>query len=153
MKNTFFYCCLATLLSCAVRPQTQSIQLLSKETVGFFSLQCDGKGDSRSEAETDAKRFALSQILYNGLPNASISDLRLPLVEDKNKLTTSQIASANRLMDGESMNRYFTEVAWVDQQPMKTASGEKMQRFRMKVNYDLFRKDLENQGVVRKFGL
>lgn len=150
MKQLFLLSLIILGHSCARRTVTPSINIISKEAQGLLHIECDGKGTTRSVAETDAKTSVLNRLLYDGIPDAEVSAVRLPMVEDKSKLTNQQRADANKLMQGDALNRYFTEVSHMG--PNSTSRGQ-LQRFSMKVNYDLFRRDLENKGVIRKFGL
>ena len=104
-------------------------------------------------AETDAKVSVLNRLLYDGIPDAGVSAVRLPMVEDGSKLSSQQRSEVNKLLQGDALNRYFTEVAWVSQSSTAAVGGGALQRFRLKVNYDLFRRDLESHGIVRKFGM
>lgn len=150
MKHLFLLLLAVFALSCAKRTVTPSINIISRAAQGLLYVECDGKGTSRSVAEADAKASVLNRLLYDGIPDADVSAVRLPMVEDKSKLTSQQRSDATKLMQGEALNRYFTEVSQIGS---NNASSGQLKRFSMKVNYDLFRRDLENKGVVRKFGL
>lgn len=150
MKQLFLFVIPLCFLSCSKQTIAPSIKIISKEAQGLLFVECDGKGSTRAIAETDAKAQVLNRLLFDGIPDSEVSAVRLPMVEDKSKLTSQQRADANQLLHGEALNRYFTEV---NQLGPKNGSGGQFQRFSMKVNYDLFRRDLENKGVVRKFGL
>lgn len=151
MKQLLLLLPLFACFSCSKHTVTPSINIISQETQGLLSLECDGKGANRPAAETDAKIAVLNRLLYDGIPDADANSVRLPMVSDKSKLTSQQRSDVAKLMQGEALNRYFTEVNWISQN--SATGGGKLQRFRMKVNYDLFRRDLENKGIVRKFGL
>jgi|GEM_PF-6921889 len=150
MKQLFLLLIALSMFACAKRTIAPSINIISREAQGLVLVECDGKGSTRAVAETDAKISVLNRLLYDGVPDSDVTAVRLPMVEDKSKLTSQQRSDLSKLMQGEAINRYFTEV-----NPLgpKNGSGNQLQRFSMKINYDLFRRDLENKGIVRKFGL
>ena len=140
------------LFSCAQRAYTPNLTLLSKEAKGAYTFLADGKGDSREDAEQDAKKRLLERLLYEGSQTSEISDIRLPLIEDASKLTAKQEDAIRELLSNKNIDSYFTQVNWADRKPVRAADGNKIQSFTMTVNYDLFRRALENKGVLRKFG-
>jgi hypothetical protein len=141
-----------TMAACSQRAYTPSLQLLSKEAKGSYQFLADGKGDSREDAEKDAKRRLLERLLYEGSQTSSITDIRLPLIENADKLSDKQSQEINSLLSKNNIDKYFTQVSWVDRKPVRAADGNKLQQFNLTVNYDLFRRDLESKGVLRKFG-
>lgn len=139
-------------ISCAQRTTTPSTQLISRDTQGLLTIQADGQGVSRMSAERDAKRRTLNKLLFDGLPHPEISTARLPMV-DGSKLSSGQREKLDKMLSDEQIDRFFNSVTWVDPKPLWTAGmAKKLQRFSLNVNYDLFRRELENQGVIRKFG-
>jgi hypothetical protein len=151
-----FYLMLSTLLllgACARRAATPAIQLLSKDALGSLTLYADGEGLVKKAAETDAKKRVLNRILFDGINHAEITTVRLPMV-DQTKLSSTQLKSLNELLAGEEMDRFFTDVTWIDPKTV-WASGiaTKLQRYKLTLNYDLFRRTLESKGIIRKFGI
>lgn len=149
MKHLLLFLVTTWCLSCARHTATPSINILAKEAQGLLYLECDGKGMNRASAETDAKTFVLNRLMYDGIPDANVSDVRLPMIQDKSKLSAEQRSAINKLLQGEAINRFFTEVS---HSGATKGSGGQLQRFTMKVNYDLFRRELEQKGVIRKLG-
>ena len=140
------------ILSCSVRTGTPAIKILSQDAPGQLLVEVDGVGGTKAKAEQSAKERILTRLLYQGIPNSAVSSVRLPMVSDQSSLTSKQKSEVKKLFSEGSINQYFNEVNWVDQRPVRAAGGDKIQRFTALVNYDLFRKHLENAGVLRKFG-
>jgi hypothetical protein len=153
----FFYFILGTVLllstSCARRTATPAIQLLGRDGQGALTLYADGEGLVKKLAETDAKKRVLNRLLYDGITHPEITAVRLPMV-DQSKLSSSQLKSLNEMMSGDELDRFFTDATWIDPKTV-WASGvaTKLQRYKLTLNYDLFRRTLESKGIVRKFGI
>lgn len=143
---------LFTIISCSVRTGTPAINILSQDAPGQLTVEVDGVGNTKAKAEQSAKERTLTRLLYQGIPNSAVSSVRLPLVADQSSLSGKQKNEVQKLFSAQSINQYFNEMNWVDLRPIRAAGGDKIQRFTATVNYDLFRKHLEQSGVIRKFG-
>jgi hypothetical protein len=138
------------LFACARRAATPGIQLLSRDAQGLLTLEADGEGYLRAGAEKDVKQRVLKRILYDGIAHNEISAVRLPMI-DRSKLSSNQMDALDNLLSGDEIDRFFTEVNWLTN-PVWVPNVKKLQRYKLTLNYDLFRRELEAKGVIRKFG-
>lgn len=140
-------------LSCSsVKTGTPSINVLSQPAPGEVLVEVDGVGSNRAKAEYSAKEMVLTRLLYQGIPNASVTAVRLPMIENQNTLTGKQKSAIKKLLAADSINQYFNSLTTTEERPTRATGSGRMQRFTARVNYDLFRKHLEQAGVIRKFG-
>lgn len=146
---------LALLLAgaCNRHVSTRSINIISQEAQGLAVIEADGIGGSQLTVEQDAQRFTLERILYDGIPGAQVSALRLPMIGQRSQLSASQQKQLNALLEPANAARYFTAMSQSSGGPALSSSNKLMRRFTFKVNYDLLRRDLEQQQIIRKFGL
>jgi hypothetical protein len=139
------------LFSCAQRAATPGIQLLSRDAQGLLSLEADGEGYLKAGAEKDVKQRVLKRLLYDGIAHREITAVRLPMI-DRSKLSSTQAETLDNLLSGDEIDRFFTDVQWLTN-PVWVPNVKKLQRYKLTLNYDLFRRELESNGVIRKFGI
>jgi hypothetical protein len=129
---------------------TPGIQLISRDAQGLLTLAADGEGYIKAQAERDVKQRVLKRILYDGIPYNEISAVRLPMI-DRSKLSNTQLENLDNLLSGDEIDRFFTNVQWLTN-PVWVPNVKKLQRYNLTLNYDLFRRELESKGIIRKFG-
>lgn len=136
----------------AQQAATPSIEIIEQAGTGVLRIQADGQGKNRQLAEDDVRQRVLERLLYDGIAHPQITAVRLPMIPDRSKLTEVQLEALKDVLKPENTKRYYTEVLWVEQRPTRTSEGTKLQLFNVTINYDLFRRELENRGILRKFG-
>jgi len=136
----------------AQQPATPSIEIIEQAGTGILRIEADGQGKNRQMAEEDVRQRVLERLIYDGIAHPQITVVRLPMIADRSKLTEVQQEALKDVLKPENTKRYYTEVLWVEQRPTRTSEGTKLQLFNVTVNYDLFRRELENRGILRKFG-
>lgn len=139
--------------ACAPRVGTPAVDVLARDGQGLLTIAATGFGIRQYKTEQDAKRLVLERLLYTGIADATVTDARLPLVPDASKLTAAQRKNLEKLVEQPASDRFFQSVAKADYRPEWSENVRKSQNFVFKVNYDLLRRELENQSVIRKFGL
>lgn len=154
LKNLLVFATVAlALAACAPRVGTPAVDILARDGQGLLTVAATGFGIRQYKTEQDARRLVLERLMYTGIADASITDARLPLVADASKLSAAQKRAIENLMAPPASDRYFQSVAKSDYRPEWSENLRKSQNFVLKVNYDLLRRDLESQSVIRKFGL
>ncbi|MFZ4544437.1 MAG: hypothetical protein ACOYOA_10335 [Saprospiraceae bacterium] len=151
MKSTLTLLCCLCLFACARRAATPGILLLSRDAQGLLTLEADGEGYIKAGAEKDVKQRVLKRIIYDGIPHNEISVVRLPMI-DQTKLSSKQNETLDELLNGEEIDRFFTDVRWLTN-PVWVPNVKKVQRYQLTLNYDLLRRTLESKGIIRKFGI
>ncbi len=116
-------------------------QIMNVESIGY--------GSKESDALENAKKNAIDVILFRGVPNSS---LNTPLVG-----TTESVAKQKHESYFEEFyknRRYSSFITQaISQTPFKKLeNGSKGLKATVKVNIQALRTDLENNGVIRKFG-
>lgn len=138
--------------SWAQQPATPSIEIIEQAGTGVLRIEADGQGKNRELAEEDVRKRVLERLLYDGIAHPQITSVRLPMIPDRSKLTDAQKQALQNVLKTDNTKRFYTEVLWVEQRPTRTSEGTKLQKFNVTLNHDLFRRELENQGILRKFG-
>lgn len=138
--------------SVAQQPATPSIEIIEQTSAGVLRIEADGQGKNRELAEVDVRKRVLERLLYDGVAHPQVTAVRLPMIPDRNKLTDAQKEALLEVLKPDNTKRFYTEVLWVEQRPTRTSEGTKLQQFNLTLNYDLFRRELENRGILRKFG-
>ncbi len=136
----------------AQQAATPSIEIIAQSGTGVLRINADGQGKNRELAEEDVRQRILERLLYDGIAHPEITVVRLPMIPDRSKLTEVQLEALKDVLKPENTKRYYTEVLWVEQRPTRTSEGTKLQLFNVTINYDMFRRELENRGILRKFG-
>ena len=154
LRTSFLLLSLLVVLTSTLAQQaaTPSIEIIAQSGTGVLRINADGQGKNRELAEEDVRQRILERLLYDGIAHPEITVVRLPMIPDRSKLTEAQLEALKDVLKPENTKRYYTEVLWVEQRPTRTSEGTKLQLFNVTINYDLFRRELENRGILRKFG-
>ena len=146
--------CFVLLLSgCQRRTSTPNVNILSKDGQGLLTIAASGFGELQMKAEKEARKMVLQRLIFDGLPDETIADARLPLVPNAAQLSSAQRRSVDELMAEPYSDRFFLSMNRDDTGAPRASNFKKTRGFTLRVNYDLLRKDLETRGVLRKFGL
>lgn len=146
--------CMALLLAnCQRRTSTPSVNILSKDSQGLLTIAASGFGELQQTAEREARRSVLHRLIYDGIPDETVADARLPLVPNASQLSSAQRRAIDDVLAEPYSDRFFLSMNRDDTGAPRASNFKKTRGFVLRVNYDLLRKDLETRGVVRKFGL
>ncbi len=153
MKNFLTLFFLLSLAACSPKiTSTPSVNFVSRDTQGLVTLTATGYGASQLDRERSAQKTAFETLLFKGLPDASSSAVRLPMIENETESRKSHSAFFKKFFDENGMQSHVQAMTATGG-TAKLASGQKLaQSFSMKINYDALRRQLEQEGVVRKFG-
>jgi hypothetical protein len=95
----------------------------------------------------------LHRLIYDGIPNETVPDARLPLVPNAAKLSAAQRRAIDDVLAAPYNDRFFLSMNHDTGGAARASNFKKTRDFVLRVNYDLLRKDLETRGVIRQFGL
>lgn len=139
--------------SCTRKVATPSISIIGKTTQGLIDIQADGVGATLPKRELSAQRFILNEVIFNGIPSANVKDVRLPLIDRNITLSSKQKKKVNELLKSDDLGKFFSSFTRYSDTRAFNANNERVERFSGQLRLDVLRADLENKGVIRKFGL
>ena len=126
------------------------VTFLRHDEEGTIVLQA--YGSTRAEATKNA----LSILLFKGIPG---SKQALPIIPNETEARAQHSDYLNKLLDGTYAKRF---VLYLNGQDESVAESKKLDKhshvklvtrpFEIKIDYISLRKDLEQNGVLRKFG-
>lgn len=144
--KTIIFCCIVVLSGCHSFQKVYSCHC-RENNADKIVLRTTGYGNTERNAELDACRFAIEQILFRGIPD---SNQHVPLI------STNEQETRTRNSD------YFKElfdigrcVSFVSSAPIIESgakSGTHWVVCDVTVNLRALRSDLENNKIIRKFG-
>ncbi len=124
------------------------VSLISNEGKETITLRSTGYGSDKDEALYNAEKLAFENLFFRGIPN---SNFRMPLV------------SIDESGETNKHKQYFTDfyqkrmrtfiASSYQSTPFQKYKGTYVSTVDLKINVDLLKKDLENKGIIRKFGL
>ena len=151
MRKSYYFLLLIviTIISCKSTTNSYSAQVifLTKEEQGTITVRSNGFGKNEKEAIKDAQKNAFNVLLFKGLPGTEIN---VPLVSNEYEAKNSHKDYFDNLFENGGLFRYLM-VNNSETAPEKVQGGYSTSLV-LKINYNSLRKDLEQNGVVRKFG-
>ena len=113
-----------------------------------ITLRCNGYGKTEADAIANAGRYAVEQLLFRGIPN---SNQRNPFIGTDEATAKNQYRTyLSDLFNNERYLSFLTLTTPID-------SGKERGTYWMvadiTINLRALRMDLEQAGVIRKFGL
>ena len=113
-----------------------------------ITLRCNGYGKTEADALADAGKYAVEQLLFRGVPNSS---QRNPLIgTDEATARENQKSYLADLFDNERYLSFLTLTIPVD-------GGKERGKYwtvaDITINLRALRTDMEQAGLIRKFGL
>lgn len=149
MKNKYLLITLAVLclLGCkTVRPIYNVVAL--HDDANTITLRCNGYGSTEADAIADASRYAVVQLLFRGIPNSGQRD---PLIGVDETTARNQYEKYLKdLLDNERYLSFLTQTTPIE------GGREKRQNWivaDITINLRALRSDLEQAGIIRRFGL
>ncbi|WP_297868458.1 hypothetical protein [uncultured Flavobacterium sp.] len=141
---------LTSLFSCKSVPSSYSaeVSFVAKEEQGTITVRSNGFGKNEKEAIKDAQKNAFNVLLFKGLPGTEIN---VPLVSNEYEAKNSHKDYFDNLFENGGLFKYLM-VNSSESVPVKVKGGYSTSLV-LKINYNSLRKDLEQNGVIRKFGL
>jgi hypothetical protein len=138
------------LYSCSpkIQPYSGEVNFLYKEAQGTIAVKSTGYGKNQMEAVSDAQKNAFKVLLFKGIPG---TELNVPLIENE---------SDARSKKPEYFKRFFDDKNYISFMMSSTESSNLIKIKKtykitvdVKINYNSLRKDLEQNQLIRKFGL
>lgn len=148
MKNNLFYFFVLFLLlnSCkSVQYQTPNILLIS-ENKGEVTLKATTQNNDKGVEQT--QKLAIQTILFRGIANSN--SLNVPLVPNENQSLAEHKEYFSNFFDKGFYKTFF--LLSQESNISKNVRGHKQLDVVMKININALRRDLEQNGVIRKFG-
>ncbi len=139
-------------VACKVKnyPATAEVRFVDNPSAGLATLEATGYGKSEQEAELYAYTTAFSNIFFKGI--AGFTPLQRPMITDEAKAKSTH---------AQYFRKFFTErgyMQFITQQSSATQLGKaddrknRVAKRLFTLNYEALRRDLEQNGVIRKFG-
>lgn len=158
MKKFFYYFILIICFTHCRRTVTNGPQILfenENQGTGEITLLVSGTGEEdktlaagRNSLEDIASRRAFEQLMFIGIPNST--NYRLPLTPNMSR-STNESPFLQTFFESKDYRRFILQITQAGGQE-RAANYRKSIRFRVSINGDAFRKYLEQNQVIRKFG-
>ncbi|WP_179320196.1 hypothetical protein [Winogradskyella helgolandensis] len=151
MKNTIIVACaVLMLIACKATPTPLVADVTYKSyEKQIMSVASIGYGSKLETALENAQKNAIDVILFRGVPNSS---LNTPLVgtNESNAKQTHQ-SYFEEFYANKRYTSFITQS--VSNTPIKKLeNGNKGIKATIKVNIEALKRDLESNGIIRKFG-
>jgi hypothetical protein len=155
LRYTLVAVCLLGFNGCVRKPVSNQISFIGQDARGTLKMRVVGFGTKQVEIENDAQTKAFEQLLYVGLPDATNAeikntDFRLPMVE--NKATVQGMPFLRNFFQNKEYKRFVAELTPLDNQKRRASNSQRTIPFAIAINYDAFRRFMEQNQVIRKFG-
>ncbi len=112
-----------------------------------ITLRCNGYGTTEGNALADAGRYAVEQVLFRGVPNSGQRD---PLIGVDENMAKEQYAEyLSELLDNERYLSFLTQTVPIESGRIY---GRRWMVVDITINLRALRSDLEQAGIIRKFG-
>lgn len=123
--------------------------------IAHLSLISEQKGEivlrsyaqQNKDAIQKAQILAIETILFRGIPNSAYN---LPLVENRAEALANHAKYFNHLLNEGYYKTFIISSSNVE--ALKDAKNDKLMILNIGINYHALRRDLEQNGVIRKFG-
>lgn len=148
LKSLYFILILG-LYSCSpkLQPNTSEVNFIYKDAQGTIAVKSTGYGKNRTETVSDAQKNAFKLILFRGLPG---TELNVPLIDNENDVKSKHAEYFKNFFDY-GYYKTFMMSSIENSNLIKVKGGSKIS-IDVKINYNSLRKDLEGNGIIRKFG-
>lgn len=139
---------LVSIYSCkTTATYSAEVSFVAKEEQGTITVRSYGFGKNVKDAIKDAQKNAFNVLLFKGLPG---TELNVPLVQNEYEAKNNHKSYFDNLLEDGGLFRYLM-LNSSNSQPSKVKGGYSSNLV-LKINYNSLRKDLEQNGIIRKFG-
>ena len=124
------------------------VNFIASPEPGTVMVSSGGYGPTKPLATINAESNAFSTLIFRGIPG---SQQQLPMIADEGSARKQHSAYFEQLLKG----GYKPFMMLSEQQSAYAAGRNRRKNLtqRVKINVDALRRDMEQSGVVRKFGL
>lgn len=123
------------------------VNFLQKESQGTITVRSIGKAKKLNDAKVRAEQNVFDVLLFRGIPDTDIST---PFVTDEGEARANNQSFFNQFFDGYGYKKFI--MSSIESSPPSKKKGLRTVTLDIKVNLQSLRKELENEGVIRKFG-
>lgn len=116
--------------------------------VGMIWVQATGFGKKEVIAQLDAEKAALEEVLFRGIAGTQFS---MPLVPNESASRAEHADFYTRFLDQQGFRAFVSKTQAV--QGLTKFKGGKKLETRLLVDMNGLRKHLEDNNVIRKFGM
>lgn len=149
-KQLFFTCLVALFISCnSSKTITGEVNYLTQTEPGTLLVSAAGYGKSKPDAIANAQESAVDNLLFRGIPG---SQYHLPMVQNEREARSKHGGYFKNLLEQGGYKSFMM----LSEEQTGFSPARKNQKnitVKVKINVDALRRDMEQQGVVRKFGL
>ncbi len=152
IKKSFFYffiVCLGVFVSqCSVKriPISGETEYLSPSEAGTILVKSIGKGETISNALENAEVRAIENLLFRGIPG---SQYQLPMIANEQEVKKNYSTYFKKLLSERSYQKFVLDSKVLNSYDLI----KKDVMISLKINVDALRRDLENNNIIRKFGI
>jgi hypothetical protein len=143
---------LVCVSSCAkkIYPETAEVNFISAPQSGVATFSAIGYGSNQKEAELDTYTTVFNNVLFKGIP--AYGGLSLPMVENERESRSTHQSFYKRFFDERGYMRFISSQGSVEKMGKSDDKQKTKVKKTMTLNYDLLRRYLEDEGIVRRFG-
>lgn len=132
-------------------PVVSEVKYLSNPQQGLVTVEAIGYGKNEKVAIEDAYQVAFNTILFKGLPG--ITSLENPMINNEMKARSANSVYFKQFFERQGYLRFVTQQDTSEFVEKGNNKKSKMVIQIFTIDYNLLRKDLEQNKVLRKFGL
>lgn len=121
----------------------------AKSESGYVYLRATGFGKNTKESQNEAIRNALSAVMFKGIPNSSV---KRPLVNQPGARQLHRDFFDGFFADNGQYLDYVVVLSTLSPERIRVKSGVQ-KTIQLKLQYGMLQKMLEQQGIIKKFGI
>ncbi|MFN0212671.1 MAG: hypothetical protein ACKVT2_00325 [Saprospiraceae bacterium] len=137
------------LLACnSARTISGEVNFIAAPEPGTILVSAGGYGPTKAQAISNAEANAFSALIFKGIPG---SQQQLPMLPDETASRKQHTLYFDQFFKGG-----YKPFMMLSESQSSYAAGRKGRKNisqRVKINVDALRRDLEQNGITRKFGL
>jgi hypothetical protein len=146
-KLSFLICTVFILWSCSPKLTGEST-LAGTSEQGTILLQSQGYGNTKANALENAEINAFNNVVFKGIPGSAY---RVPLIDNEQNAKQTHNDYFQQLFSEKKYKAFLLSSSAQSDFKLKT-SGQSNLTSLVKIDVQALRKDMEQKGVIRKFG-
>ncbi|WKN45253.1 hypothetical protein [Tunicatimonas pelagia] len=135
--------------ACKTPLKTTDVSLTGSYDRNTLQMSATGYGETEEDAEMDAYRRALDAVMFRGFPQEG-SSVRDPLIMDKAKAVANHEDFFDKLYSERLLEEFILSSSSAGKQKQ---GGQYESKQNISFNLRLLRKRLQDEGIIRKFGI